>query len=240
MSLDSILFFCNRYLTLIGEIPGALESFSYFSEEGCHQLRVYDQCFLMVSQGIIVVLLGIRVFALYERSKKVLVLLVTVYAIMIAVAGWAVVTSQISRDGAELGTILLPACDLTLTLQQSYRFAGAWGTELFCDLVIFVLTLCRLACIVRVWTGTLSEVMLRDGVLYFGALVILHTSNIAAFIFGPPAAKGMLTTLTNAISSTLVTRMVLNIWAANHKMALSSSSSMNSGPAAAYPALREQ
>lgn len=222
MSLDSILFFCNRYLTLIGEIPGALESFSYFSEEGCHQLRVYDQCFLMVSQGIIVVLLGIRVFALYERT------------------GWAVVTSQISRDGAELGTILLPACDLTLTLQQSYRFAGAWGTELFCDLVIFVLTLCRLACIVRVWTGTLSEVMLRDGVLYFGALVILHTSNIAAFIFGPPAAKGMLTTLTNAISSTLVTRMVLNIWAANHKMALSSSSSMNSGPAAAYPALREQ
>lgn len=33
MTLNSILFFCNRYLTLIGESPGALESFTYFSEE---------------------------------------------------------------------------------------------------------------------------------------------------------------------------------------------------------------
>lgn len=163
MSFVSILFLCNRYLTMIGGIPRALEAFKYFTEERCRLLRSFDYSFLLLSQSAVTLLLGVRTFALYERSKMILVLLVIIYTIVITVAGWAILTVHESSDSDVIGIIVWPDCNIALTLQQSYRFVGAWGAELLCDVVVFVLTLRKLTSVARVWTGSLSEIMLWDG-----------------------------------------------------------------------------
>lgn len=86
-----------------------------------------------------------------------------IYAILITVAGWAVLTNYVSRDSDEIGITIWPDCNIAFTLQQSYRFVGAWGAEILCDVVVFVLTLRKLTSVARVWTGSLSEIMLWDG-----------------------------------------------------------------------------
>ncbi|OSX64165.1 hypothetical protein POSPLADRAFT_1032607 [Postia placenta MAD-698-R-SB12] len=150
-SIVSILFFLNRFL------------------------QVYNQYFLMVTQGIVVALLGMRTFALYERSKRIAFLLATIYLIMAVVAGWAIFTSHTSRDKSE--DIVIPStCNLSLTPQQCHRLAGIWGTEILFDLTVFALTLSKSL-------PALAE----------------------------PPANGALSALTNATSSTLVSRMMLNL-----------------------------
>lgn len=209
-SIVSILFFLNRYFTMFGQIPIALDLFGDIPEESCRFLQVYNQYFLMVTQGIVVALLGMRTFALYERSKRIAFLLATIYLIMAVVAGWAIFTSHTSRDKSE--DIVIPStCNLSLTPQQCHRLAGIWGTEILFDLTVFALTLSKSLPAVRRSKGTILIVLLRDGAVFFCALIVLNILNILTFLLAEPPANGALSALTNATSSTLVSRMMLNL-----------------------------
>jgi len=77
------------------------------------------------------------------------------------------------------------------------------------DSVIFFLTLYKAFAIGR--GVRLLNVIVRDGTMYFSALFFMNLGNIMTLRFAPPLLKTSTTTFTNVISTTLVTRLVLNL-----------------------------
>ncbi|TBU39215.1 hypothetical protein BD309DRAFT_970187 [Dichomitus squalens] len=61
------------------------------------------------------------------------------------------------------------------------------------------------------WRHSLFHVILRDGTVYFGVLGVCYMSNILTYTLVLPKHKGILTTITNVISTSLISRMMLNI-----------------------------
>ncbi|KAI1795747.1 hypothetical protein LXA43DRAFT_1058032 [Ganoderma leucocontextum] len=124
LSLFSTLFVFNRYLGLIGTIPVIIEYFVDLPE------TIYHQAFSVVVQGVIAtgltqLLLGmllLRTYALYERSKAVLTLLVITFIGGIAACLMSMLTvnshSTERATGTEFGRDPSNQCDLSLTTTQ--------------------------------------------------------------------------------------------------------------------------
>ncbi|KAI0668892.1 hypothetical protein C8Q78DRAFT_215045 [Trametes maxima] len=184
----------------------------------CRQVRLYHHIISVIIQGIVAVLLLIRTYALYGRDRRVLALLLTIGCTGGAVGLWAI-TVGAARQGHKTANV--PArsqfvvhgtgCDTTLSQQQGYDLALTWGSMLVFDATVFVLTLSQAFKSGRTWKGGYIHVMLRDGSVYFGVLLVFHSFNILTLALAGPAYRGITVSLTNVISSTLVTRLMLNI-----------------------------
>ncbi|KAJ8462345.1 hypothetical protein ONZ51_g10957 [Trametes cubensis] len=89
----------------------------------------------------------------------------------------------------------------------------AWGAMLWFDTTIFLLTLIRALRMRSHLPGGLLHIMFRDGTIYYGIMVASNVSNIITFMVtrsGSPL-KGTNTTLTNVLSTTLTSRLILNL-----------------------------
>ncbi|KAI0362263.1 hypothetical protein OH77DRAFT_38378 [Trametes cingulata] len=207
MSIISVLFAVNRYLGLLGPIPIAVEYFADLSE------KTYHQGYAICSQAIVAIMLVIRTYALYDRSRRILVLLIVTH---LAGALMCLVSIVTTTSPAKTSTPLpftYKGCDLSLTNAQGIHLALAWGAMLWFDTTIFVLTLVQALRMRRHFPGGLLEVMFRDGTIYYGIMLAANVSNIITFMItrsGSPL-KGMGTTLTNVLSTTLTSRLILNL-----------------------------
>jgi hypothetical protein len=77
------------------------------------------------------------------------------------------------------------------------------------DSVIFSLTLNKAF---KMGRGIrLLDVIVRDGTMYFSALFIVNLANILILLFAPPLLKSSTTSMTNVLSITLVSRLMLNL-----------------------------
>ncbi|KAF9525425.1 hypothetical protein CPB83DRAFT_818587 [Crepidotus variabilis] len=151
-SLAVVLFYVNRYVNIFGHIPVMLEFFWALS--GPHKIEV--------------TLLTIRVYALYERSRRVLLLLVAVILAALAVGcvSWtplAFVRGII--NALHFSGHLFPR---RVTNNQVYtcQFSGltiAWAGMLVFDIIIFLMTLYKTLALPRDGNTSLLTVLLRDG-----------------------------------------------------------------------------
>jgi len=55
------------------------------------------------------------------------------------------------------------------------------------------------------------DVIVRDGTMYFSALFIVNLTNILILLFAQPLLKNSTTSITNVLSITLVSRLMLNL-----------------------------
>ncbi|KAI0636830.1 hypothetical protein C8Q77DRAFT_1154726 [Trametes polyzona] len=209
ISILSVLFVVNRYLGLLGPIAIAFEYFGDFSEK----LQTYHQAYAIALQGIVAVMLVIRTYALYNRSKRILVILVVTH---VAGALMCLVTIVTNINPVHTSTPLPfkhSACDLSLTDDQAVHLAIAWGAMLWFDTTIFVLTLVQALRMRRHFPGGLLEVMFRDGTVYYAFMMATVVANIVMFLITRTASplKGLDTTLANVLSTTLTSRLMLNI-----------------------------
>ncbi|KAI0334205.1 hypothetical protein GY45DRAFT_1318667 [Cubamyces sp. BRFM 1775] len=216
-SWASIFFFLNRYMSVLSHIPVAVEFFAAMPEPSCRKLQLYHQILAALTQCFVGVLLMLRTYALYNRSRKVVYLLTSICTLGGAVSVWAIVSVRGLHVPSFQDVAIYTGCDLTLTEKQSLALtyfsaylAAAWSSILVFDATIFVLTLVQALRVGRTWSHSLFYVMLRDGTLgsLSSMLVICYLSNILTYI---PVYKGVSTTMTNVISSTLITRLMLNI-----------------------------
>ncbi|KAK7683052.1 hypothetical protein QCA50_013724 [Cerrena zonata] len=77
------------------------------------------------------------------------------------------------------------------------------------DTVVFILTLYKRLQVGKTPWNSLFYLMIRDGTMYFGFLVVLYSMDIVNFlVFGDVV---QLATLTNVVASTLISRLMLNI-----------------------------
>ncbi|KAI0065299.1 hypothetical protein BV25DRAFT_1913898 [Artomyces pyxidatus] len=150
-----------------------------------------------------------RVYALYDRNRYVLVFLILVAAMGVAVACWVVVTKGV--DATEVITTAVPGCNQLLDNEGGQRLALAWSGVLVFDTSVFVLTLSKAFRLGLGSGGKLLKVLVRDGALYFTVLFLANLGNILMLLHAPPVLKDSSTTLTNVLSSTLVSRVMLNL-----------------------------
>jgi len=98
-----------------------------------------------------------------------------------------------------------------LSAEASIRLAAAWGGLLLFDLVIFVMTIVKAVMIGKSGSRSLLTVLLRDGSVYFLVMVCVTLLNILSFLLGVGYVRGMMTTFANIISSTMISRLMLNL-----------------------------
>ncbi|KAJ6468128.1 hypothetical protein C8R47DRAFT_1200993 [Mycena vitilis] len=214
------LFFANRYGTLLGNIPVVMEYFwsqnstptkiKASFESLCLGLESYHQYFIVASQIMIgvrdIAMLILRTYALYERSKRVLTLMVTV---TVAAVAWSILTGKAVDKSTNLP--LYFGCNYPTSREQGLSLAAAWAGVAVFDCMIFLLTLYKVFSRRRPNGTDLLTVLLRDGSVYFGVMVMSNVSNILTFVLGTSYTRGIATTFTNIISSIMITRLMLNI-----------------------------
>lgn len=158
-------------------------------------------------------LLFIRTYALYDRSKRVLWVLGFAFLTGLVTTIWSVASSNTSVNISSIKSSALQGCELPLTTRQADFLIAPWCSMLLFDAIVFLLTLRRSVQVIQLSgaSGRMFQIMLRDGTIYFGALVILNTLNILTFLLVNPSGRGMASTLTNVMASILVSRLMLNL-----------------------------
>ncbi|KAF8150592.1 hypothetical protein B0H34DRAFT_143963 [Crassisporium funariophilum] len=209
----SVLFYLNRYLSILGHGPVITELFWQTSDTDrlkvCRNLMTFHQYLAVLIQIIVGILLMIRTYALYNKNRFILLLLCAAAAIVIAYGFWCVLASQGSNYTTE--DLPLTGCLLPTNEKLSSRLASAWTGMLGFDILIFGLTLYKSLTYRSEGNTSLIKVMLRDGTLYFGVMSMSCASVIISFHVFPDYERGMLTTLANVLSSTMISRLMLNL-----------------------------
>jgi hypothetical protein len=167
-SWATFFFFFNRYLAILGHIPVILLTFwnsadLAYKSNICHLLQSFHQYLEVIIQLVVGILLIMRVYALYDRSRWVVVLFITFAAVDIGIGCWAIISkSSIHLPPQDL-EISAPGCALPISHEQGTRLALAWGGQLAYDAVVFFLTLYKSILIVRTSHRPLISTLLRDG-----------------------------------------------------------------------------
>ncbi|KAI6132632.1 hypothetical protein EDD16DRAFT_1514736 [Pisolithus croceorrhizus] len=114
---------------------------------GCNPLRLYHGALIMVVQVVGAIAMIVRVYALYERSRYILAMLVFLAVGANAVGFWVVSSipssaSVVVPAPAQEPLIGCPDSGF-LSPDQSLYLAVAWGGQLLFDVVVFGLTFWR-------------------------------------------------------------------------------------------------
>ncbi|KAI0272850.1 hypothetical protein BGY98DRAFT_1066860, partial [Russula aff. rugulosa BPL654] len=172
----------NRYIPMIGVIPVAISYFFPVNPSVCEGLHAYREWFMAAIQTHVEILCLLRVYALYGRSPRILVLL-------IFLGMGSFVTSIVSlflvdrKIGDETIPVISPfgGC-AQYTPDIGGRFTAiAWAGAFAGDTAIFFLTLYKAFTIGR--GVKLLDVIVRDGTMYFSALSLMNLGNIMTLLF---------------------------------------------------------
>ncbi|KAF9016874.1 hypothetical protein BDP27DRAFT_1356060 [Rhodocollybia butyracea] len=219
--LGTILFYTNRYLSLLGNIP--IIVFMFWREpllhlsNGCHALEMYQQFFLFLVQLVVGVLFILRVYAIYAGDKRILIFLCVLATGMI---GNGLVDPMVSfpNDAKDLN---VPQSLISqLGCLQSYTAAHErenvdmvylWLGPLLLDIIVFSLTLWKTLQLHKDIPGGIGTVIMHDGELNF--LCMRHSN--AHYLFRHTILwdymKGLLPVSTNIVASVLISRLMLNL-----------------------------
>ncbi|KAJ6467925.1 hypothetical protein C8R45DRAFT_1019467 [Mycena sanguinolenta] len=207
-SLSAYCFFLNRYFAFFSGIPVTMIAFLSPSTQMCQRLSLFRELALVATQIITGVIMIIRVYALYGRSKRVLWFLLGVGAVVVAVSTWSVNGQKGSRS------VVVGGCHFGLAESTSYQFAGSWEGLFGFDSIIFGLTVWYAFSTYRPENRfNLSAVIVRDGAMYFGLMALSNLVNIATYYLVDiwPFLPGALGTFANCMSITLISRLILNL-----------------------------
>ncbi|KIM64891.1 hypothetical protein SCLCIDRAFT_1212996 [Scleroderma citrinum Foug A] len=218
------LFVANRYISVLGHVPTEVYSFwspatsSDYSR--CKPTHLANQWIIVVVQVIGSIIMTMRVYVLYPHNRPVLILLLALWLGIIVVGCWAVFSSNDTSSGS---TDFVPPTQLTgnvgcpngsyLSSEQGMYIAIAWSGQLLYDFVVFLLTLVGSLRIRKEGTRSRSiiDILLRDGSLYFAVMCAANVANVTVLLVETNALKSSATTLINAISAILISRLMLNL-----------------------------
>ncbi|KAJ7123932.1 hypothetical protein C8R43DRAFT_1147594 [Mycena crocata] len=158
----SVLFLFIRYFSLLANIANIVSGLAHFSAQ-----------YVVIGN-----VLGLRVYAMWNFSKRVLCLLCTLGAATTIVAVWSMTGHQVWEADNE------PACQIGLSKQTAIRMSGAWEAQFVCDLVVFVMTVARSHRRLFQMPGSIVDLMVIDGAIYFGVIALVNLGNILMFHLG--------------------------------------------------------
>ncbi|KAJ7041512.1 hypothetical protein C8F04DRAFT_1079082 [Mycena alexandri] len=212
-STSAYWFYVNRYVGFLAGIPVAVLPFIPLSTEKCARYNLLRQVGLVIMQSIATTIMVIRVYALFGRNRRVLLFLVTLGLSVVAVGFYSLVGQKVDRRDA------LGGCHFELSPHTAYRIAAGWEALFILDSIIFGLTIYnayttrqRTVSDLRLNTSiSLHQVIIRDGALYFGFVALANLANISTYYFPGYLLPGTFATFANAITVTMVSRVMLNL-----------------------------
>ncbi|KAJ3488020.1 hypothetical protein NLI96_g3131 [Meripilus lineatus] len=223
------LFLLNRYFTFITYLTGFVPNFTPFSNvESCRNFSFYREVTLIASMIVSGVILVLRTYALYRRNNKILALMLSVAVVLIGISGWSITGQQSNInivDGCHWGLLqdtfvfIVPIVVATPSKtdipfeSRGVRTAIAWEALLTFDVMIFTLTIAKTIRDRRdgrIKMNALVELIARDGE-NFSLMACANAANATTFYVLAPPLKGTLSSFAINVSSTMVSRMMLNI-----------------------------
>ncbi|KAI3601134.1 hypothetical protein WG66_001637 [Moniliophthora roreri] len=226
--ISSYLFFIHRYFSAFANIVVIFSLFSsrtFLESPSCKPLEQVREGVLVVAQVIVLLIMTLRIYALYGCSKRLLRILLGVLVILLSAAAFA---TFYDPGGEELEPVrchtqrpyvcprYLYLAIIALKAVDPTETAGAWEVLFVYDTLIFLL-----ACYKAYQTRKefemfkarlpLTNIVIRDGALYFWAMSMANLANILTFYLAGPFMRGGLASMASSISVTLVSRLMLNL-----------------------------
>jgi len=206
----SYLFFVNRYLTLFGHLALLVGVFP-LSNQACSGFLLYRQLLLVVLQVTICAMMSIRVYLLWGRSRMMLFILIGLNVSLLGVAIYS-----LASEGPRTTTMLI-GCTLSTTSEGAIHVAIGWMALLAYDIIVLALLVAKTysrfieSNLVRSNSSPLLTIVFRDGLLYFGAMVLSGIPNLLSYFLFPPILRGSLSTFANSLAAVIMSRIIFNL-----------------------------
>lgn len=212
ISLPTCCFFVFRY------VPPVVSIVNFFADHDprftgsvCSNwiwLPVTNAPIVSASTGVILIL---RVYAIYNRARWVLILLSAIFLGEIAVMLWSV------PGGSP--AVLPPGwvgCLPSKKPGTGNRLSAMFMAALVFDSSVFLLTLSR-SIYLRFKNSTvgLIQLIVRDGIIYFFIIFIVNLLNVFLLTLAPDDIGAINTPFASLITSTMVSRLMFNLRSAS-------------------------
>ncbi|KAI6101659.1 hypothetical protein EV401DRAFT_790256 [Pisolithus croceorrhizus] len=209
-------FIANRYISLFSRIPTFLLFFLPMAGGPvCSDLQLINSIAILVLQLIGGIIMIARVYAFYNKDRRILGLLVVVAVICVGISGWELsfrsLSTATSKSTATVrGTY--PTCRVLVTSAEASHWTIAWGSQLVFDVLVFTLTFRKLIRARSLGKWSYMALSLRDGALYFAAMTAMNVANIVAYlVIANPYERSMLAPPTNMLCAVMISRLMLNL-----------------------------
>jgi len=210
-----VLFFFNRYVPIL-DLIGLMNSYvnrSIHDPDGkkfCSPFFHIDSWVGFCSIFAVNLLLLLRTYAIWRKSKVILVGLSTLLALcMMATAGAAIYADVVVQSFPVPGNVrpCVTGFDNTDVLY------AIWVSSIVWDTTILVLSLVKIVPLshTKVIGARVVGLLIKDGVLYFAVLFLVSIGNVIVLELAPPALKIMLFTFYRVMLSILGSRIILNL-----------------------------
>ncbi|KAF8187603.1 hypothetical protein K438DRAFT_1834551 [Mycena galopus ATCC 62051] len=197
IALRYVSLFCNIGMLVLRFVPVPLES--------CHISSLASIALLILQCAIVGNILGLRVYAMYNSSKIVLLFLITNGLATTFLATWSI-TSETWVLATQVS-----GCNYPVSKTSAIRMAGAWEAQFFCDLTVFVFTVIRSYNQPFKIPGSILSYMVRDGAFYFGVLALVNLGNILMYYLGDPWIASSFSWFTSTLAAAIVSRLMLHL-----------------------------
>ncbi|KAJ7262399.1 hypothetical protein C8J57DRAFT_1513402 [Mycena rebaudengoi] len=207
-------FLALRYIGLAANIANCVLYFAELSHEVRIPLFSSVQALnnIFSEDMLVECTLIMRVFAMYGRNWWILICLLMVFAPFPGLALWDVIKEGQPQIFSVPG---ISGCATVIPRTSTPRLAGAWESQIVCDILVLLLTV-RRAYVHREtyprYTGaSLLWRMTTDGAVYFGIIIIANAANLATFYLGDILLTGFLSWFITSLSIMLLARLMLNL-----------------------------
>ncbi|KAI5993425.1 hypothetical protein EDD15DRAFT_892531 [Pisolithus albus] len=157
-----------------------------------------------------------RVYAFYNRDRRILSLLVAVG--MIGVGLFCRAFSFHASEPTGIAPDTYAGCShLTTSVKASY-WAATWGGQLLLDTIVFTLTLKKLISARSLGKWSFMALSLRDGAIYFAVITAVNVANIAAYLLLADPYRAILGRPTNMLCAVMISRLMLNLRDLEHEL----------------------
>ncbi|KLO20269.1 hypothetical protein SCHPADRAFT_934861 [Schizopora paradoxa] len=201
--LGKFLYLAIRYLGIINNILATVGNFRHgLSKQACSAIEVASDWTVVVEIGIAQIIIYMRTYIIWGRSRNIKFMLVTLF--MIVFIGGCIGYKLTSLTYFTTTSKMVPACAGN---GQPTGIAIDYGLVCFSELVVVVLTVWR--CIKYEFKdmSALLFVLYRDGILFFVCLFVISTSNIVTVLLW----WSDLSMLQCVLHSVLTSRVILHL-----------------------------
>ncbi|OCB86876.1 hypothetical protein A7U60_g6049 [Sanghuangporus baumii] len=194
------------------------------SSESCTIFARFPGALSTITQFFVVVLLIMRVYAFYQRKAWTLWVTIPLGTVAIGISAWSL--AQVRTINLSFGPQNLFRACVPAELQTRVVFKASWFISGTFDTLIFVLTVYKTWSLCREHRqiglqSKLSRLLMRDGAMYYGILAITNLVNVVFFLTDENTffeqSAGSNSVLSHTLTSTLLSRLVLNLREAGAK-----------------------
>jgi len=206
-SFTTFLYGLNRYLALFVFIVIVVSFQSKAWTENisaCEHYYRYDGASTLVLVAVSEAIMMLRVYAIWQRNRYILILLSTLWVGQVAICGMGLAfTSRLP---------LPPGFVACIDTGVGKLFTPFWFMPLISDTFVFFLTLWRNRQYSRMNANLpLMQLFVRDGALYFLVIFSANLLNVTLYLSAPDSLKNITAGFSQTITPVMVSRLVLNL-----------------------------